>query len=537
MKSPASILFDINGNPVGVSGSMSLPPGAIGQLVAAVDTGGNVRYLSTISGSLLVTGSFTSSPVGVQTVTGSVALSQPATVQGTVTSVITGTIQTAVTNFPSTQTITGSVSITGQPVSVQGSVTSIITGTVNTNVTNQVTVTTTGSIPVSFSGIQTVTGTVAITGQPVTVQGTVTSVITGTVQTAVQSLPNITGSVNVTNSVFPVTGTVLAFPTGIQTVAGTVTSVITGTVQTSIVGTPTVTAIITGTLQTAVTNFPAVQTVTGSVGISGPVTVQGSITSVITGTVNTNVTNQVTVTTTGSIPVSISGIQNVTGTVAITGQPVQITGSVLALPTGIQTVAGTVTSVITGTVQTSIIGTPTVTSIITGTVNVSQQGSVSVGNFPVIQAVSGSQITGSTFAGSPLVAGAVSAGNVIRSLQSDTGGALYITTSGSLPVSLSGSISVTTTIPQANAATLSNVASSATNVTLLSLNTSRRGALFFNDSNQALFLKFGTTASTTSFTVKISAGGYYEFPQPIYTGQVDGIWSSANGSVRITELT
>jgi hypothetical protein len=57
MNSPASILFDINGNPVGVSGSMTLPTGALGQLVAAVDSGNNVQYLRMISGSLQVTGS------------------------------------------------------------------------------------------------------------------------------------------------------------------------------------------------------------------------------------------------------------------------------------------------------------------------------------------------------------------------------------------------------------------------------------------------------------------------------------------------
>jgi hypothetical protein len=51
-----------------------------------------------------------------------------------------------------------------------------------------------------------------------------------------------------------------------------------------------------------------------------------------------------------------------------------------------------------------------------------------------------------------------------------------------------------------------------------------------------LFLKFGTTASATSFTVKIPASGYYEFPQPLYTGAVDGIWDAANGNARLTEV-
>jgi hypothetical protein len=49
-----------------------------------------------------------------------------------------------------------------------------------------------------------------------------------------------------------------------------------------------------------------------------------------------------------------------------------------------------------------------------------------------------------------------------------------------------------------------------------------------------LYVKFGAAASTTSYTVQIAAGGYYEFPQPVYCGEVDGIWASANGAARLT---
>jgi hypothetical protein len=85
-------------------------------------------------------------------------------------------------------------------------------------------------------------------------------------------------------------------------------------------------------------------------------------------------------------------------------------------------------------------------------------------------------------------------------------------------------------------ATLSNVASSASNVTVLASNTARLGATVVNDSTQAVYLKFGATASSTSFTVKVAAGGYYEVPFG-YTGIIDGIWVSANGNARVTELT
>jgi hypothetical protein len=101
-----------------------------------------------------------------------------------------------------------------------------------------------------------------------------------------------------------------------------------------------------------------------------------------------------------------------------------------------------------------------------------------------------------------------------------------------------GTLTATTAIEPATTATLSNVASSATSVTVLASNTSRLGAMVFNDSTQVLYLKMGTTASTSSYTVQLAAGAYYELPQnPLYTGRLDGIWASANGNARVTELT
>jgi hypothetical protein len=61
------------------------------------------------------------------------------------------------------------------------------------------------------------------------------------------------------------------------------------------------------------------------------------------------------------------------------------------------------------------------------------------------------------------------------------------------------------------------------------------GRVVFNDSTAVLYLKFGTSASTSDYTVQIPADGYYEFPQPLYTGEVDGLWASANGFARTTE--
>jgi hypothetical protein len=93
-----------------------------------------------------------------------------------------------------------------------------------------------------------------------------------------------------------------------------------------------------------------------------------------------------------------------------------------------------------------------------------------------------------------------------------------------------------TQVQTVNSATLASVASSATSVTLFAANASARGRFVVNDSTAVLYIKFGATASTSSYTVQLAAGGYYEFPDPLYTGIVDCIWASANGNARTTEV-
>lgn len=90
--------------------------------------------------------------------------------------------------------------------------------------------------------------------------------------------------------------------------------------------------------------------------------------------------------------------------------------------------------------------------------------------------------------------------------------------------------------PYATNATCSNVASSASSVTLLSAAVGRLWAYIVNDSTQILYVKFGATASATSYTALVAAnGGTFEVPQ-WYNGRIDGIWASANGNARVTEV-
>lgn len=93
------------------------------------------------------------------------------------------------------------------------------------------------------------------------------------------------------------------------------------------------------------------------------------------------------------------------------------------------------------------------------------------------------------------------------------------------------------TISQAGTATVTSVAAATSSTELAAASLTRRGLSVFNDSIADLRVKFGTGASTSSYTVKVGPGQLYEMPSPIYTGAVHGIWSAADGNARITELT
>ncbi|MEH2367991.1 hypothetical protein [Nostoc sp.] len=96
--------------------------------------------------------------------------------------------------------------------------------------------------------------------------------------------------------------------------------------------------------------------------------------------------------------------------------------------------------------------------------------------------------------------------------------------------------SVTVTESTSGTSTPTTVASSISSVTILAGNSNRKGATTWNDSTATLYLEFGATATTSAFTAKLSAGGYYEVPFN-YTGVISGIWSAANGNALVRELT
>lgn len=96
-------------------------------------------------------------------------------------------------------------------------------------------------------------------------------------------------------------------------------------------------------------------------------------------------------------------------------------------------------------------------------------------------------------------------------------------------ISASGGSSTATT------AAVTSVASSTSSVQLLASNTSRVEAIVTNQSNHPLYLKLGSSANLTSFTIIIGTSESVVIDK--FNGEIHGIWSSVHGSARITETT
>lgn len=111
-----------------------------------------------------------------------------------------------------------------------------------------------------------------------------------------------------------------------------------------------------------------------------------------------------------------------------------------------------------------------------------------------------------------------------------------ITVDGNVAATQSGTWSVATATYSSSA--VSSVTSAATNTVLLASNASRRQAVLYNDCDKAVYVKLGSTASSTSFSYRLQPNQTLELPTPVYTGAIDGIWdSSPTGSMRVTEIT
>lgn len=113
---------------------------------------------------------------------------------------------------------------------------------------------------------------------------------------------------------------------------------------------------------------------------------------------------------------------------------------------------------------------------------------------------------------------------------SDTSG-LVVDLGANNDVTVTGT--VTATPEKASSATLANVSTSTTSATLLASNSARKKAIIVNDSTANLYVKYGTTASATSFSYLLQP--YDTLEEYNYTGRIDGILASGTGTARTSE--
>lgn len=89
------------------------------------------------------------------------------------------------------------------------------------------------------------------------------------------------------------------------------------------------------------------------------------------------------------------------------------------------------------------------------------------------------------------------------------------------------------------AGAITNLTQSPSSQVVLTSNVNRKGFILYNDASVKVFISFGATASSTSFTLQIPANSGYESAQTVvYKGTVSAAWNSGtSGFMRITELT
>lgn len=94
---------------------------------------------------------------------------------------------------------------------------------------------------------------------------------------------------------------------------------------------------------------------------------------------------------------------------------------------------------------------------------------------------------------------------------------------------------------KATAGAKTSVTSAASSTSLIAANTNRKMLIITNESTAVLYIDLsGGTASATSYSVVLGPTATSVSPSFTignFTGAVTGIWASANGFARITELT
>ena len=82
--------------------------------------------------------------------------------------------------------------------------------------------------------------------------------------------------------------------------------------------------------------------------------------------------------------------------------------------------------------------------------------------------------------------------------------------------------------------TLSNVSPTSSSTSVLASNTNRKQYIAYNDGAVDVYIKNGSSATTTSFTVKLVPGATYI--EDKYSGAVTAVTASGTGTLRVTEV-
>ncbi len=273
--------------------------------------------------------------------------------------------------------------------------------------------------------------------------------------------------------------------------------------------------------KTAAASFPVV--LSSDVSNSGNITTQNLVpagtatanSAVLTGTLNGQNTLIIQVTGTYTGALSVQGtVDNTTWVTLTTAQTFTNAATSAQAATITSAAVGIFKVECSGYVQMRVTGLAAVTGTAVVTIRASNAGALTAFSGPI---PTGTNTIGALTANQSVNAAQINGVAPLMGVGPSGTGALRITHSNTAT------------------ATLANVAASATNVTLQASNANRRSWTCYNDSTVVLYVKFGATASATSFTVQVPPSGYFEAPQPIYSGIIDGIWASATGSARMTE--
>jgi hypothetical protein len=176
----------------------------------------------------------------------------------------------------------------------------------------------------------------------------------------------------------------------------------------------------------------------------------------------------------------------------------------------------------------------------TGSMSVQMWPNVNAVTIPVRIAGTSTLVTSITANGIYLIEGHYNGLNLVNSIATGTADILAYAGANAQSGFYSyqaGDWNIEVPAQKSSTATLSNISASASSTSVLSSTPGRKGASFYNDSSADCFLKYGTSASATSFTVKLTPGSFASMDTPVYTGAITAIWTSATGTLRVTEMT